>query len=236
MELKEECMYEFIDVLQKCRLFFSINKEELISMLQCMNPKVESYEKGDFIAVSGDKFNGFGLVISGSVAVIKETAAGDRIIINILEAGQIFGEIAAFAGNNVWPSTVIAHTTCKVMFLTPEIILGNCKKQCVSHKQLIANMLHIVSRKAFFLNQKVQYLTMKSIREKLANYFLEQYKINEQTTFVIPLNRNELADFLNVTRPSLSREMCRMRDEGIIDFYKESVKILDINKLYEILK
>lgn len=229
-------MEECIDVLQKCILFSDIDKEELIDMLQCMKPKVVSYEKGDFIAVSGEKFEGFGLVISGNIAIIKETAAGDRIIIDILKAGQIFGEIAAFAGNNTWPSTVIAHTSCKVMFLTPEIIVGSCQKQCISHKQLIGNMLRIVAKKAFLLNQKVHYLSMKSIREKLANYLLEQYKINNQTTFSLPMNRNELADFLNVTRPSLSREMCRMRDEGIIDFYKESVKILDMNKLYEMIK
>ena len=145
---------EWMEVLQECRLFFGINKDDLINMLHCMNPRTESYEKGDFIAVSGDKFNGFGLVISGSVAIIKENASGDRIIINMLEASQIFGEIATFAGINVWPSTVIAHTPCKVMFLTPDIILGTCKKQCSSHKQLIGNMLNIVSRKAFFLHQK----------------------------------------------------------------------------------
>lgn len=227
---------EWIEVLQKCRLFLGINKDELISMLHCMKPRVEKYEKSDYIAVSGDKFNGFGLVISGSIAIIKENASGDRIIINVLGESQIFGEIAAFAGNKVWPSTVIAHTPCKIMFLTPEIIIGTCKKQCISHKQLIGNMLNIVSKKAYFLNQKVHYLSMKSIREKLANYFLEQCKTAGQATFVMPMKRNELAEFLNVTRPSLSREMCKMRDEGIIDFYRESVKIIDLDKLYDIAR
>jgi len=158
------------------------------------------------------------------------------VIIDILGTSHIFGEIAAFAGNKVWSATVVAQTSCKIMFMTPEIILGTCKKQCISHRQLIGNMLNIVSKKAFSLNQKIHYLSMKSIREKLANYFLEQYKIQGQTTFVIPMKRNELADFLNVTRPSLSREMCKMRDEGVIEFYRESIKIIALNKLGMMVK
>ena len=48
---------------------------------------------------------------------------------------------------------------------------------------------------------------------------------------MLPLKRNEMADFLNIARPSLSREMCRMRDEGIIDFHRESIKIKDPDAL-----
>ncbi|HOJ11617.1 MAG TPA: Crp/Fnr family transcriptional regulator [Clostridiales bacterium] len=222
---------KWIKVLLNCRLFYGIDEEELENMLECLKPKISSYEKNEFAAISGNKYDGLGLVLSGSVAVTKENAAGDRIIIDILGPGEIFGEIAAFAGTEVWPATVIAQTACTVMYITPKIILGTCRKLCISHKHLISNMLNIVSKKALLLNQKVQYLSMKSIRGKISSYLLEQYKKERQTTFVMPMKRNELADFLNITRPSLSREMCRMRDEGVIEFYRESVKIMDLGAL-----
>jgi CRP-like cAMP-binding protein len=68
---------------------------------------------------------------------------------------------------------------------------------------------------------------MKGMREKLASYLLEQSEINSNMTFDLPINREALADYLNVSRPSMSRELGRMRDEGVIDFYRSSFIIRD---------
>jgi CRP-like cAMP-binding protein len=92
-------------------------------------------------------------------------------------------------------------------------------------------MLGIISEKALMLNRKVEYLAIKSMRAKISTFLLEQYKKTGKTTFMIPLNRNELADFLNVSRPSMSREMCRMKEEGIIDFHRASIRIINPDAL-----
>lgn len=226
---------KWVKTLSSCNLFEGINLEELEGILDCFNPKLLNYERNELISIAGEKFSGLGLVLEGNVAITKENAAGDRVLIDILGPGQIFGEIAAFSGNKLWPATVVANTDCIVIFLTPEVILDTCKKQCISHKQLITNMLKIISNKALQLNKKLQYLSMKSIRSKISSYLLEQYKEKEQLTFMMPLKRDEMADFLNITRPSLSREMCRMRDEGIIEFHRQSVKIKDLDVLKSIL-
>jgi CRP-like cAMP-binding protein len=109
--------------------------------------------------------------------------------------------------------------------------VGECQKLCPWHGKLIENMLMMVSERALALSRKVEYLSIKSIRGKISTYLLERYKITGKTTFMLPVNRNELADFLNVSRPSLSREMCNMRDEGIIDFHRASVQIKDVEAL-----
>jgi CRP/FNR family transcriptional regulator, dissimilatory nitrate respiration regulator len=93
------------------------------------------------------------------------------------------------------------------------------------------NMLKIIANRALFLNKKIDYLSKKSLRGKIAAFLLEEYQNTNLNTFVLPFNRNELADFLNVSRPGLSREMGRMRDEGLLEFHKESVKLKDINAL-----
>ncbi|NSW92042.1 MAG: Crp/Fnr family transcriptional regulator [Firmicutes bacterium] len=222
---------KWIGVLASCKLFDGIDSREIEDLLDCLKPRLMNYGKNDMVAIAGERFEEFGLVLAGTVAVTKENAVGDRIIIDILGPGQMFGEIAVFAGNNLWPATVVAQTACAVAFMSPDVILGTCKKQCINHKRLIINMLRIISGKALLLNQKLQYLSMKSIRRKLSSYLLEQHKKQGQTTFMMPLKRNELAEFLNVTRPSLSREMCKMRNEGIIEFHRESIKIRDLDAL-----
>jgi CRP-like cAMP-binding protein len=115
----------------------------------------------------------------------------------------------------------------KILFLTPGQILGTCTKFCAGHKRLIQNMLKIVTKKGIQLNRKIDYLSIKGIRRKIATYLLEQVHQTGDLYFTIPLNRKELAEFLNVSRPSLSREMIKMQEEGLIDFYRASFKILN---------
>lgn len=217
--------------LSICPLFQGIEPEQREAMVDCMNPRFRSYKKNEVITLAGEVFEGVGVVLSGQVAVTKENVAGDRVIMVLLDSGEMFGEMAAFAGSGVWPATVVAQEECTVVFLPPEKIIGNCPRQCSSHRMLILNMLRVVSDKALMLNKKVEYLSMKSLRGKISAFLLEQAKRVERTMFMMPIDRNTMADFLNVSRPSLSREMGRMRDEGIIDFHRASVRILNLEKL-----
>jgi CRP-like cAMP-binding protein len=91
--------------------------------------------------------------------------------------------------------------------------------------------MKVISDKSLMLNKKVEYLSIKSIRGKICTYLLEQSEITKGNNIILPLKRNELADFLNVSRPSMSREMCQMRDEGIIDFHLSTFRIKDIDAL-----
>ncbi|MDF9409993.1 Crp/Fnr family transcriptional regulator [Pelotomaculum isophthalicicum JI] len=222
---------KWMKVLSKCELFRGISPDELNVVFGCLKPNVNSYEKNDWVAVAGEKFTGLGVVLSGEVVVAKENAAGNRVIMAVCGPGEMFGEMAAFSGDGVWPVTVAARTTCTVMFLPAGKIVGNCENSCMSHRQLITNMLEIVSGKALMLHRKVEYLAIKSLREKISTFLLEQYKRTGNTTFMMPLKRNELADFLNVSRPSLSREMSRLRDEGVIEFHRDSMKIKEVDAL-----
>ncbi|MDI3535450.1 MAG: family transcriptional regulator, dissimilatory nitrate respiration regulator [Thermosediminibacterales bacterium] len=153
----------------------------------------------------------------------------------LLKPGDMFGEMVAFSSQFQWPSTIQAQESCKAFFLGREKIVGECKKMCPWHRMLIQNMLRIISERALILNKKIEYLSIKSLRGKISAYLLEQYKNARNTTFTLPLNRNELAEFLNVSRPSMSREICRMRDEGIIDFHLSTVRIIDVEALKNML-
>ena len=81
------------------------------------------------------------------------------------------------------------------------------------------------------LNKKIEYLSIKSIRGKISMFILEQHKKTNKLIFTIEMNRNDLADYLNVSRPSMSREMCKMRDEGVIEFHLSTIKIKDLDAL-----
>jgi CRP-like cAMP-binding protein len=218
-------------VLLNCELFRNIDRDDLASMLQCLKPRIFNYGKNRYIAMAGEKFKSVGIVLEGEAMAYKENAAGTRVMMTLLKPGDIFGEIVAFSSQSKWPVTVETQQFCNVLFISRERIVGECEKVCPWHRKLIENMLMIVSDRALMLSRKVDYLSIKSIRGKISTYLLEQYRNSKSTTFMLPMNRNEMADFLNVSRPSMSREMCRMRDEGAIDFYLASVRIKDLDIL-----
>ncbi|GAA0737333.1 Crp/Fnr family transcriptional regulator [Clostridium oceanicum] len=225
---------KWIDLLVKVPLFKTIEKEELSKILMCLRPKKITYKKKDLVAISGEKFTGIGIIVEGEVIITKETPSGNRVMMQKFKKGDLFGEMIAFSSKDKWINTVVADKEATILFLEPYKIIGNCPKMCIGHKILIQNMLKIISKKALMLNKKIDYLSIKSIKGKISAYLLEQSKIFNRDTFTISLKRSELAEFLSVSRPSLSRELINMKEDKLIDFYKASFKILDKNSLKNI--
>ncbi|NLX76736.1 MAG: Crp/Fnr family transcriptional regulator [Clostridiaceae bacterium] len=221
------------EVLADSLLFSDIDRKDIIQMITCLNPKEESFSRGEFIAQAGEPMKGLGLLLQGSVSVLKENVDGSRIIMNILKPGELFGEMAVFSEERVWPASISALTNSTVLFISPDKIVGRCANACSFHRQLTVNMLRILSDRAMKLNRKVEYMSIRGMREKLCTFFWELYRKQGGNIIHLPMKRNELADFLNVSRPSMSREMGRMRDEGLIDFHLSTVKILKPDKIAE---
>lgn len=224
---------EWIDILHSSLLFRGIDNESLNTMLDCLNPKIRRYKQREIIAAYGQPFEGVGIIASGKVSLSKEMYSGNRIMMGILDAGDIFGEMVAFSDSRVWPKTVIAHENCVLLFLPPDKITGTCSNICASHSTLIMNTLKILSNKALMLNRKIEHISAGNIRGKISSYLLDIHSQTTDDTITIPMKRHELADYLSITRPSLSREMGLMRDAGIIEFNGPLVTINNVLALEE---
>jgi len=220
-----------VDCLVTTALFKGVEKHELANMLNCLNPRITQFKKGESIAISGNPFTGLGIVIEGEAVIAKENIAGIRAILTVLHSGDMFGEMISFSDRKFWPVNVTAQLDCEVIFISPENIIKNCEKMCDAHQTVIYNMLRIMSRKALMLTRKVDYLSIRSLRGRLCAYLIEQWKDQNTPIFTLPMNRDALADFFNVARPSISRELSKMKEDGYIDFHKSSFKILDLEAM-----
>lgn len=218
----------WLPVLRACDLFIGHADAQILSLMPCFQARVHEYRKGEAIAIAGEAQDVFGIVLSGEILVQKEDYAGNRLIIGIFTPSEIFGEVSVYAGATRWPNTVQANTACSALFLSYAKVSQPCCNVCQSHQLLITNMLGIIARKALNMNSRISYLKLRGMREKLAAYLYEQYMMNGSRNFMLPMNREQLADYLNVSRPSMSRELGRMRDEGVIDFFRSSFTIKDI--------
>jgi CRP-like cAMP-binding protein len=222
---------KYLMVISRAKLFEGINRQDLISILECLKPVITGYKRNEYISLAGEETERVGLVLEGEAAVFKDNAAGHRLLLNTIKPGQLFGEMIVFSDHNRWPASVQAQENCKVLFLTRAGIIGECEQMCPWHRQVILNMLKITSERALLLSRKVEYLTIKSMRGKICSYLFEMYIQQKSLELTLPLNRNEMASFLNVSRPSMSREMAKMKEEGIIEFDKTKVRIIDLEAL-----
>ncbi len=229
-------MYQnWYDDLTKVALFEDITQAEIENMFMCLRPLIKEFKKNEIIALEGEDIKSFGILLKGKLMLYKEKFDGSRVLLKPVEPGHLFGEIAAFSEKRKWPAQVQVVKNSTVMFLPPEQITNTCTNLCRGHRILTLNMIKIISKKAINLNKTIEYLSVKSIKQKIAYYLLDQYKKNNAKSFMLDMNRNELSDYLNVTRPSLSREMSNMKEEGLIDYHRSSIKILDIEKLSNII-
>lgn len=222
---------KIIKIISNTNLFKGISEEDTGKLLRCFKCNIKDYENGQYIVFAGEELKEIGLIIRGEVSVLRENIDGTKTIMTLLKSGDTFGEVAAFNEESTWPSSISAQCDCTILFFNPQYIINPCSSSCAFHRKLISNTIKLISSKAKILNQKVEYLSIKSIRGKISKYILSEYKKSKNLYINSSLNREELANFFNITRPSLSRELCKMRDEGIIDFNKNNFKIIDLEAL-----
>ena len=223
------------EVLKKCTLFNSIEEQNFEHLIHCLQGYIKSYKEDEVIFSAGDEIIHVGIVLEGQIELVKENLAGDSNIVAILGLSKIFAEGIVSTIKRKSPMTVCTKEKTKVLFIPYERLIQSCGNSCGFHLQLIKNMLISLGEKNYELNNKIDFLILKGMREKLATYLLGEASKQNTLSFNIDLNRNELAEYLNVSRSSMSRELSRMKDEGIIDYYRNGFKILNPDYLKEFI-
>lgn len=224
-------MEQYLEILKRIPLFASVKEEEILAMLDCLGAKVKSFKTGQTILMTGDAISDIGIVLSGRVQIIKVNIMGYQTILTELQSSDLFAETFVCAGIAKSPVTALAAADCKVMFLGFRRIMTVCSSVCTHHTKLIENMLQLLATKNLMLKDKVELLSQRSIRDKILHYLSSCADRTHSTTFSIPFNRNELADFLCVDRSALSRELGKMQEEKIIQYDKNKF-IIDRNFSY----
>lgn len=217
-------MKKVFEAVKDNPLFQGIAFSDFEPMLTCLSAKTACYEKNEVILLSGNTINFVGLILSGSVRIIKEDADGRIAILTVLAASEVFGEVFACAGIDHSPVTIQAAEKTKILLINYRRIIRSCSAACPFHAKLIENMLKLVAVNNLILNQKIEILSKKTTRAKLLSYFDSQRGAAKK--FTLPFNREELAHYLCVDRSAMSKELCKMRDEGLIKFQKNIIEML----------
>lgn len=210
-------MKEYFEILSQCPLFDGIEQADLDTMIGCLSGRTLSVTKGNPIFLEGDSARFVGVVLSGTVQIVREDYYGNRSVMAALQPGELFAEVFSCAGIETMPVSVIAFTDSQVLLLDCRHIFTTCSSACHFHNLLLKNLLQGMAQKNLALTQKIRYMSQKTTREKLMSYLLDQAKQQGSNKFVIPHNRQSLADYLGVERSAMSAEISKLKRDGQLD-------------------
>lgn len=212
------------------RLFQGIEHDNIPVMLGCLGYRTEFYKKGDFISMEGEHLENIGLVMTGSVDMIKEDFWGNKTILMRMRQGSIFGETFICGTETLATVSFCAASDTEVLFLPFRRVMHTCTNACVFHYKLVENMVQLIADKNLELMRKVEVVTKKTLREKILAYLSQQAQLEGGSYFEIPLGRIELAEYVCADRSALTRELNAMKEEGILDYDRNMFRLLQKRK------
>ncbi len=211
--------------LNKCVLFNELKTNlEIEKILSCTSYSVKKYRKSEYVQLAGNTLTKIGILVDGNCDIVKEDFNGNATLISTLTVGNIFGESLIFSLEKISPVSIIATTDVTIYYLNLEKTLSKCGS-CYLNQIILKNLLTVISNKNVILNKKINVLSQKTIREKLISYFEEFCSKENSNSFVLPITKTKLANYLGVDRSAMSREFKLMQDKNIITVKNKTITL-----------
>ena len=218
-------------ILLNSSLFRGLTEEELSMLFKKINHQIRHFRSGEMLAQAGEEVGKAILLMEGRLQGEMVDFSGNSLKIEELAPQQMVAAAFLFGPQSRFPVFLSAKTEGKIMVIQ--------KKEFTSmlslEPRVMVNYISIVSGKAQFLSGKITFLSLKTIKEKIAYYLLQRMKNGGDNTVKIDQTQTNLADFFGVARPSLTRTILELESQGVLTWSRESVSVLDPGKLKFIL-
>ncbi|MDP3388099.1 MAG: Crp/Fnr family transcriptional regulator [Eubacteriales bacterium] len=188
---------------------------------------IKTYSKDEIIHFDGDKCAFVEHILSGKVVVERIDESGDLLTITEFYPDDILGGNLIFSRNPHYPMTVTAKTDTSLLVIQKDILFDLCS----TNLSFLRQFLEYISDHALLLGDKIKYYVNRSIRESILAYLKNEHKLQNSYKIQLQSTKKALADRIGVQRTSLSRELQKMKNDGLIEFDAVSITIVDLNAL-----
>lgn len=196
------------------RFFRDISGADLERLLACLSARRVRIARRAFVLRAGEPANRIGYVLRGAVRVIRETASGRRTILQEYHEGESFGGGFTLREGDVLPVSVQAISDGEVLMMDKTAALRPCARNCPAHARLLRNFVFVLSNHCYRFQLRSVMMAQRTIRGRLLTYLRQHARRLGRREFVLPFNRQALADFLCVDRTALSATISRLCAEG----------------------
>ncbi|MCT4612121.1 MAG: Crp/Fnr family transcriptional regulator [Clostridia bacterium] len=217
---------DYSNILKNNILFKGIDETLINNLLKLSTIKV--YKETDVIAFENNACESLGIILEGNISLYKSDQNGNINTVANLNQGDIFGEAILFNNYHKYPVNISSTSDAKIFYLSKSNIL----KLSANNETFINNYLKLLSNKILRLNENISINSYSLLREKIAYYLVKHRNDN---IVELPFDREKFAHYLGVRRPSLSRELSNLKNDGIIDYKKNLILIKELDILKEML-
>ena len=210
-----------IEVMRSTILFSGMDDKELDASLSLLDARTVGYKRGDFLHRAYEPMDSFGIVLEGTVMVCMDDIEGNRMIMANVTKGATFGESLCFLKIKDSPVYITAATDCSILWLSAEKLSDG-----QAPAGLMRRFTAMLAARTLSMNSRIQVLSKVTLRDKLMTYFTQMCQAGGTREFNLTMNREDMALYMGTNRTALSRELSKMKAEGLIDFHKNSFKIL----------
>lgn len=214
-----------LDFISKTALFHGCSPSEVEQILECLEYTIRAYQKDEIICSCGKAVTEIGIVLSGSVQIESDDIWGNRSVLGVVGPGGIFAEAYACVPGEPLMVNVVANDSCEVLFLNMPIIFAADGSIGPFHGKFIQNLIVVCAKKNLELSQRIFHTSSKTIRGRLMSYFSQQVSLQRSRRIVIPFDRQQLADYLGVDRSALSKELGRMKQDGLLNYRRNQFEL-----------
>lgn len=211
-------------IIESSELFRNMGSEEINRAMEIFDAEIRTYTKGEFLHNPHSELRKFGLVISGIVQVCIDDIDGNRIIMAEVTPGKTFGESLCFLGIKDSPVFIYSSEPSEILWLSVRILFNSDSDEFGA--ELRKRFTAMLAARTLAMNDRIQVLSKIKLRDKLITYFNQKSEAAGSLTFQIPVNRDDLASYIGTNRSALSRELSQMKKDGLIDFYKNTFRIM----------
>lgn len=222
---------EVVKILNESVLFAKISTDRIAYLLSLCKYNIEDFEKDNVISNEGDFCSRIGFILDGKINAIKLNPNGNHMTVRSMTRGDYFGDALVFSSKQECPTNIVTTSSSSILFISYESLLYICEID----EMFLKNFLRSLSDKIFLLNEKIKILSYQSVRQKLSYFLVKLSDIQQSKNVVLNITREELSDFLGVTRPSISRELSKMAKNNLIKVYGKNISILDIEAMRKLL-
>lgn len=206
-------------------VFKNITGEELEEFKKLNALHTHSFRKGEIILGMGDSSDKIGIVQSGSIVIENTDPWGNRSILSGIGEGSVFAESYVLSSEPLMVD-VVANEECTILFINMRRLLEERNREREWYIKLLNNLVAVTARKNMELSNRIFCTTPKTIRARILTYLSGLYVKNNSRTFLIPFNREQMASYLNTDRTALSKELGKMRRDGLLDWHKNRFTLM----------
>ena len=196
-----------------------LSESDLDQLYHAACMRSQFFEKNQTVFHAGDRICEVGIVQTGNVHIEMIDLWGNKSILSSIAPGQIFAETYAICRKPLLVD-VTAAAPCEILFLNLEFLARSFSEPGSRRDAIMQNLFAICVRKNLILSNRIFCTTPKTVRGRLLVYLSSESAKAGSTSFTIPFDRQGMADYLNLDRSALSKELGRMKKDGILDFKK----------------